>query len=91
MTGTVNIHEAKTHLSRLLARVAAGEEIIIAKNGLPVARMVSISPRSPRQPGRFRGKIRGAEDLLKPASPDESALWAEGHALDPLRRKPAKS
>ena len=45
----VNIHEAKTHLSRLLSRVAAGEEIIISKAGKPVARLVPF-----RKPGRAR-------------------------------------
>ena len=42
----VNVHEAKTHLSRLLNRVAAGEEIVIAKAGKPVARLVPLSPAS---------------------------------------------
>ena len=40
---TVNVHEAKTNLSRLLARVAAGEEIVIAKSGKPVARLVPVA------------------------------------------------
>ena len=41
----VNVHEAKTHLSRLLAQVEAGEEVIIARNGKPVARLVSVQRR----------------------------------------------
>ncbi|MCI0350571.1 MAG: type II toxin-antitoxin system Phd/YefM family antitoxin [Acidobacteriales bacterium] len=45
----VNIHEAKTHLSRLLQRVAAGEEITIANRGVPVARLVPARPRRPRR------------------------------------------
>jgi prevent-host-death family protein len=44
---TVNIHEAKTHLSRLLADVAAGEEIVIAKAGKPVARLVPVTGQRP--------------------------------------------
>ena len=42
---TVNVHEAKTQLSRLLARVEAGEEVTIARNGAPVARLVACQPR----------------------------------------------
>ena len=41
---TVNVHEAKTHLSRLLKRVAAGEDVVIAKSGRPVARLVPVAP-----------------------------------------------
>jgi len=44
----VNIHKAKTHLSRLLARVEAGEEIVIARRGKPVARLVSYKPQGKR-------------------------------------------
>ena len=61
----VNVHEAKTHLSRLLERVAAGEEIIVAKNGSPVARLVPIR-QQPRRPGRLRGKLRIGEDFDGP-------------------------
>lgn len=57
MPTTVNIHEAKTHLSRLLAHVAEGEEVILAKNGKPIAPMVPSNAPVPRTPGRFRGKI----------------------------------
>ena len=55
----INIHQAKTQLSRLLERVAGGEEIIIAKAGKPVARLIPYAPKSPlRRPGAMRGKIR---------------------------------
>ena len=48
---TVNIHEAKTHLSRLIEDVSAGEEVIIARNGKPVARLLPVTERArPRQP-----------------------------------------
>lgn len=54
----VNVHEAKTHLSKLLARVAMGEEITIAKAGRPIARLVPVPPpREPRKPGSGRGTI----------------------------------
>lgn len=51
----VTVHEAKTHLSRLLRRVAAGEEIVITRSGDPVARLVAFEPREPRRLGRDRG------------------------------------
>lgn len=60
----VNIHEAKTHLSRLLERVAAGEEVIIGKAGRPVAKLVPYTEsRARRTPGRWRGQIRIAPDF----------------------------
>ena len=55
----VNIHQAKTHFSRLVDLVADGEEVIIAKSGKPVARLVPYtSKRAARRPGAMRGKIR---------------------------------
>lgn len=60
----VNMHEAKTHLSRLVERAAAGEEIIIAKNGKPMAKLIPVTPDlSPRVPGSMRGQIWIAEDF----------------------------
>lgn len=54
----VNVHEAKTHLSELLARVEAGEEIVVARAGKPVAKLVRHEqPREPREPGSLRGEI----------------------------------
>ncbi len=70
MSTTVNMHEAKTHLSRLVARAAAGEEIVIAKAGEPLARLVAYEPRrGPRQFGQMTGKIWIAEDF------DETPQW----------------
>jgi prevent-host-death family protein len=64
---TVNIHAAKTHLSRLVDEVAAGEEIVIAKAGKPLARLVPFaSTREPRQPGLMKGKLWIAEDFDEP-------------------------
>jgi prevent-host-death family protein len=61
---SVNVHEAKTHLSRLLARVAAGEEIVISKRGRPVARLVPAVPVPTRRaPGAWAGKIDMADDF----------------------------
>jgi len=63
----VNIHEAKTHLSKLLARVKAGEEVIIAKAGKPIARLVPIeSHQMRRTPGSARGKVTVAPDFDAP-------------------------
>jgi prevent-host-death family protein len=64
MTGIVNVHEAKTHLSRLLDRVDAGEEIIIGRAGKPVARLVPYrNTRPPRVAGRLKGRIAFADDF----------------------------
>jgi len=65
----VNVHEAKTHLSRLLERVEQGEEIVIARNNQPIARLVAHAAPE-RRPGILRGRIRIAEDFDDPL-PDE--------------------
>jgi prevent-host-death family protein len=57
MTEVVNMHQAKSSLSRLVARALAGEEVVIARNGEPLVRLVPIEKRKPRVPGRGRGKI----------------------------------
>lgn len=63
----VNIHQAKTHLSRLLLRVAAGEEIVISKAGKPVARLVPYAPPAGDRPlGRDAGRLWIAEDFDAP-------------------------
>jgi prevent-host-death family protein len=60
----VNVHEAKTRLSRLLQEVEDGEEIVIARNGEPVARLVRVEPeREPREPGWAKGKVWMAPDF----------------------------
>ena len=67
MDKPVNIHEAKTHLSRLIERVEAGEEITLARAGRPVARIVPFRPkREPRTPGLLKGKIWLAPDWDSP-------------------------
>ena len=64
---TVNIHEAKTHLSAILKRVESGEEILIAKAGHPIARISPLSPSSDkRKPGSARGKLVVSETFMKP-------------------------
>ena len=60
----MNIHAAKTHLSRLVERVEAGEEVVIARAGRPVARLVPYrTRRAPRTPGLWRGRVRLAADF----------------------------
>jgi len=67
MSVQVNIHEAKTHLSELLVRVKEGEEIIIAKAGKPIARLVLVGERPARRvPGSAKGKVTIAPDFDAP-------------------------
>lgn len=67
MAVQVNIHEAKTHFSKLLARVKAGEEIIIAKAGQPIARLVPVAQRpAQRVPGSAQGRVSLAPDFDAP-------------------------
>jgi prevent-host-death family protein len=64
---TVNIHEAKTQFPKLLARVSLGEEVIIAKAGKLIARLVAVAKKPKRRvPGIDRGKIRMAPDFDAP-------------------------
>lgn len=71
MTAEINIHEAKTHLSKILHRVMAGEEIIISKSGVPVARIVPIVQKvKKRVAGSARGKIRMESDFDAPLPDD---------------------
>jgi prevent-host-death family protein len=74
----VTVHEAKTNLSRLLARVERGEEIVIARNRQAVAKLVPI-PGVPRKPGRLRGKIRIGKDFDEPLPAEiEKAFRGDG-------------
>ena len=67
----INIHEAKTHLSRLIERVRRGEEITIAKAGRPVAKIVPLKPRTDRRtPGTARGRIVVSPDFDAPLPKD---------------------
>lgn len=65
MTACVNVYEAKTHLSQLLDRAAAGEEIVIARAGRPIARLVGLGSAAleRRIPGGWRGKVSMTEDF----------------------------
>jgi prevent-host-death family protein len=75
MTATVNVHEAKTHFSKLLVRVISGEEIVIAKAGKPVARLVPLAGAMARRaPGSAAGVIHISDDFDAPLP---EALLAE--------------
>ena len=86
----VNIHEAKTQLSKLLRKVAEGEEITISRAGTPVARLVRIEkePRQKRPLGMDRGKIWIAEDFDAPLPNDLLKLFYGGKLPKLERRKP---
>ena len=73
----INIHEAKTNLSRLIKRVMNGEEVIIARAGRPLARLgpVNDQPTAPRQPGSARGQITIADDFNAPLPDDIQAAF----------------
>ena len=73
---SVNVHEAKTHLSRLLERVAAGEEIIISKANKPMAKLAPLSkPQMDRVPGLDKGVIQIPDDFDAPLPQDVLALF----------------
>ena len=75
----VNVHEAKTNLSRLLERVEHGEEIIVCKAGKPVAKLIPFKkPRLPRTPGGWEGRVWIAEDFDE--LPEEIAAAFRGEA-----------
>ena len=72
----VNVHEAKTQLSRLLARVSAGEEVVISKSGKPMARLVPWSnEKKNRVPGLDKGLVHVPEDFDAPLSPELLATF----------------
>ena len=72
---TVNVHEAKTHLSRLLAEVEAGQDVVIARNGKPVAKLVPYAPKGKRQFGSMAGLIELDESFFDPLPEEELAAW----------------
>jgi prevent-host-death family protein len=75
MDEQISIHAAKTHLSRLIARAEAGEEIIIARRRKPVVKLVAIVAKPKRVPGRWKGKLAIAPEFYEPMSEDDLALW----------------
>lgn len=79
---TINIHEAKTHLSRFVEQAAAGEEIIIAKAGKPMARLVPLQRMSSRRKlGLFKGQLNVPDDFDTPLD-DEAIAQFENTRID---------
>lgn len=86
----VNVHEAKTHLSRLINAAHAGETILLAKAGKPWARLMPLEAEAPQRiPGRLRrlGPLSDPDVLLKPLDPDVLAAWENGD-LQPQAPQP---
>ena len=77
MNRIINVHEAKTHFSRLLEQAHAGQEIILAKAGKPYARLMPLAPQGTgrRQPGRLNGRLSDA--FFDPLPDDEVAAWED--------------
>ena len=81
---TVNIHQAKTHLSRLVEEAAQGEEIVIAKHNRPVARLVALEASArPRKPGGWEGRVWMAEDFDAPLPKDLENAFYGGDDSEP--------
>jgi len=76
VTEIVNMHQAKTSLSRLVERALAGEEVVIARNGEPLVKLVPVEKkREPRVPGKYKGKIWIAPDCFDPMTEEELEDW----------------
>ena len=74
MTDTINLYDAKTQLSRLVDRAAAGEDIVIARAGKPIVRLVPVEAAGPRLPGLLRGRAI-PDALFDPLAEDDLARW----------------
>lgn len=78
MTLTVNVYDAKAQLSSLLARAEAGEDVVIARNGRPIVRLVAIARERPdRTPGSWRGRVVISDDFDAHTASDD-ADWYGG-------------
>ena len=89
MAATVNMHEAKTHFSKLVERALAGEDIVVARAGKPCVRLVPVveEPLPPRTPGRFKGELGGMsyEDVMGPCFTDEELEEFENASIFPTK------
>jgi prevent-host-death family protein len=87
---TVNMHEAKTHLSRLVEEATAGEEIVIARAGKPLVRLVAVTATAePRQLGALAGKVVERDDAWAPDE-DLEALFYSAEAEPPRVKRVAE-
>jgi prevent-host-death family protein len=83
---TVNMHEAKTHLSRLVEEAAAGEDIVIARAGKPLVRLVAFSaPAGPRKLGLLAGQVVESSDAWT-RDPKLDSLFYSG-SIEPAKKK----
>jgi prevent-host-death family protein len=72
----VSVHQAKTHLSKLLKKVSEGEEVIISRGPKPVARLVAVGEvRGKRTPGALKGQLRVGPEFFEPLPAAELARW----------------
>jgi prevent-host-death family protein len=78
MDEPISIHVAKTHLSRLIARVEGGEEIVIARGRKPVVKLVPIAPKAKRVFGSLKGKVSIGPEFFEPLPPEELDTWNQG-------------
>lgn len=86
---TVNMHQAKTHLSRLVEEAAAGEDIVIARAGKPLVRLVAVAAsEGPRQLGMLAGTVVERSDVWAPDPDLEAAFY--GGEIEPKREKREK-
>jgi prevent-host-death family protein len=75
MADPVNMHEAKTELSKLVERALAGEDVVIARAGVPVVRLVPVARSGQRVLGQWRGKVKMANDFDAPLPDEVLADW----------------
>jgi prevent-host-death family protein len=75
MDDIVSVHAAKTHLSRLLARVEAGEVITIVRGRTPIAKLVPVAPQAKREFGAMRGELSIGPEFFEPLPNDEVEGW----------------
>jgi prevent-host-death family protein len=73
----VTVHQAKTQLSKLLAEVAEGHEVMIARGATPAARLVPATPIKRRRFGALKGQVRLDDSFFEPLPADELAAWGE--------------
>ena len=75
-TSVVTIHEAKTHLSRLIQKASSGEEVIISRGSKPVARLVAFGEvKGKRQPGSMKGKLVVGSEFFEALPDEEIKMW----------------
>ena len=72
---TYTVHQAKTHLSQLLARAERGEEVVIARGAEPVVRLTPVKTPPDRKPGAYKGQFTIPDGFFDPLSEEELALW----------------